>query len=233
MRNDAFGGPDAWLFELAVDVNNMNIRVPAGTRFVLLPSVTLGKLIADVNDRAEPRYRLSARVTLYRGKNYLLPTYYLPLSKLKGTEDGEQKTEDGVIPLPSNDPNLTIPEEITKQLQNRRPIRGAPRRDGKARGTAEPNAPAAERMIVDRVGLIRSEDGRLVFIPYALGWSISEERYVLLPSSALEQALRSQAGSLEVIRWNVVGLATEFQGRKYLLLQRAVPVYNYGDFGRS
>ena len=42
-----------------------------------------------------PRYRLSARVTLFRGKNYLFPTYYLPLSKFKddkSPEDGGPKT---------------------------------------------------------------------------------------------------------------------------------------------
>jgi len=240
MRNDAFGGPDAWLFELAVDVNNMNIRVPAGTRFVLLPSVTLGKLIADVNDRAEPRYRLSARVTQYRGKNYLLPTYYLPLSKLQGVEDGGQKAEDGVAQPQSDDPNLAIPEEILKKLRERRPVRGPQKRDDGAWDSADStpqsairNPQSAERMIVDRVGLIKSEGGRLAFVPYALGWNVSDERYELLPSSTLEQALRQQAGALEVIRWNVAGLVTEFQGRKYLLLQRAVPVYNYGDFGRS
>jgi hypothetical protein len=34
------------------------------------------------------------------------------------------------------------------------------------------------------------------------------------------------------MRFNVAGLVTEFQGRKYLLLQRAFVVYNYGNFGR-
>jgi hypothetical protein len=71
-----------------------------------------------------------------------------------------------------------------------------------------------------------------VFVPYALGWNLSKVRYEILPSSVLEQALQRQAGSLERMRFNVTGLVTEFQGRKYLLLLRAVPVYSYGDFGR-
>jgi hypothetical protein len=227
---------DTWFFELAADANTVTARVPAGTRFVLLPSAVLARLIADVNDRAEPRYRLSARATLYQGKNYLLPTYYLPLSKFKSAGGGEPKAEDAVKPQPS-DPNLTVPEEIIKQLQNARPPRGPQRKDGEA---GDPNAQSAsrqpqsaERMLVDRVGLIEAEDDHFVFIPYALGWNVSDERYELLPSSILEQVQRQQAGSLEVIRWNVAGLVTEFRGKKYLLLQRAVPVYNYGDFGRS
>ena len=71
---------DMWLFELTAEVKTPDYRLPAGTRFVLLPSATLGRLVADVNDRVAPRYRLSARVTQCRGKNYLFPAYFLPLS---------------------------------------------------------------------------------------------------------------------------------------------------------
>jgi hypothetical protein len=235
---------DTWLFELERDVNEVGVQVPAGTRFVLLPSTTLGKLIVDMNDRAGPQYRLTVRVTRYQGRNYLIPIYFLPLSKLKsdqGPEDGGRKTEDtganppSAIPNPrSGAPEPTIPPEIMKQLQERRPIRTAP---PSARPDQEPppgakNEPApAERMLANRVGLIQKEDGHFVFIPYALGWNLSDVRYEILPSSVLEQTLQQQAGSLERMRFNVAGLVTEFQGRKYLLLLRAVPVYNYGDFG--
>jgi hypothetical protein len=58
---------DTWLFELTMEVKTPEYRLAAGTRFVLLPSATLGRLVADVNDRVAPRYRLTARVTLYRG----------------------------------------------------------------------------------------------------------------------------------------------------------------------
>ena len=54
-QNSAFGSPDTWLFELTTDVKTPDYQLPAGTRFVLLPSVTLGRLIADVNDRVAPR----------------------------------------------------------------------------------------------------------------------------------------------------------------------------------
>ena len=70
------------------------------------------------------------------------------------------------------------------------------------------------------------------FIPYALGWSVSNIRYELLPCGALEQAMQIQRSSMESVRFNVAGLVTQFRGRQYLLLQRAVPVYNYGNFGR-
>ena len=71
-----------------------------------------------------------------------------------------------------------------------------------------------------------------VFVPYALGWNVSDVRYELLPSAALEEALQKQARVVDPIRFNVAGLVAEFQGKKYLLLQRAAIVYNYGNFGR-
>ncbi|NIO32744.1 MAG: hypothetical protein GTN75_13250, partial [Gemmatimonadetes bacterium] len=74
---------DGWFFELTADVNTVNARAAAGTRLPLLPSAILERLIVDVNDRYTPRYRLTAYVTQYQGRDYLFPTYYLPLSKLK------------------------------------------------------------------------------------------------------------------------------------------------------
>jgi hypothetical protein len=97
-------------------------------------------------------------------------------------------------------------------------------------------------MLVNRVGHIEAPDrGREAggplpacgyFTPYALGWSVSDTRYVLLPCAALEQAQQLQRSSMEPIRFNIAGLVTKFRGREYLLLQRAAPVYNYGNFGR-
>ncbi len=244
---------DTWLFELTMEAKTPEYRLAAGTRFVLLPSVTLGRLVADVNDRVAPRYRLSARVTLYRGKNYLLPTYYLPLSKFKESpEEGEQKPEAGKPGPPPeirgpNEPELAIPPEVLERLKKQRPLRG-PRKGPEAE--RKPVAESAEQVLVDCVGRVescqlsvpssqpRTDNQQLrtgnswVFVPYALGWNVGDVRYELLPCTALEQALRQQRGALDPIRFNVAGLVTEFQGRKYLLLQRAIVVYNYGNFGR-
>jgi hypothetical protein len=232
---------DTWLFELVADVNRVDVRMSAGARLELLRSTTLGKIIADMNERVAPRYRLSAYVTRYEGKNYLLALYFLPLSKLKDAGDAEAagSPPSAVHPPAGKDPNLAIPEEILRQLRNRRPLpetRRTPPGPGRTPDANAPRVPrppeSVERMLVDRVGLIQRENGHFVFIPYALGWNVSGARYEILPSAVLEQAVRRQAASLERMRFNVAGLVTEFHGRRYLLLQRAVPAYNFGDFGR-
>jgi hypothetical protein len=245
-----FGSPDTWLFELTVEVKTPDYRLPAGTRFELLPSPTLGRLIADVNERHTPHYRLSARVTQFRGRNFLLPVYYLPLSKFKddqGPQVGDPNQEPKIEPPAWADPNLTIPPEVLERLRQQRPLPG-PRRRTEPQTTPTPDPPL--RMLVNRVGRIEScqpadPSGQLptgnrqpatencwVFVPDALGWNVSDVRYELLPSSALEQALHLQRQALEPVRFNIAGLVTEFQCREYLLLQRVTIVYNYGNFGR-
>ncbi|MBP7052574.1 MAG: hypothetical protein KBE65_16305 [Phycisphaerae bacterium] len=239
---------DTWWFEFTDEVKNDRYRIRAGTSLRLLPSSTLERLIADANDRYAPRYRLSAQVTRYEDANYLLTTYFLPLSTFKS--DGEAGPTTDVRPAVGDvpaDPNLAIPQEIIEKLKNARPIQGPLRKPG------EPDRPSSSaagdylgRMLVDRVGVIAAADvgspwdtgagasalPRLYFTPYALGWNVGDVRYELLPSSALEQARLLQRSSLEPIRFNVAGLVTKFRGTQYLLLQRAAPVYNYGNFGR-
>jgi len=233
---------DVWLFELSEDVNNVSGRIAAGTRLELLPSAMLEMLIADVNDRQAPAYRLSAMVTRYSGRNYLFPTYYLPLSKLKSAEltapQAQQAQTPEQVTAADRSADLTIPPEVMEKLKNRRPARG-PQREG----SEPPDSTAAQkslgRMLVDRVGLIsvppdgpRTTGQRPVFTSYALGWNIGKTNYILLPCRALEQAQQMQAALPDPVRFNIAGLVTEFKGRQYLLLQRAIRAYSYGNFDR-
>lgn len=245
---------DTWWFELTAEVRTDTYKLPAKTRFMLLPSGALEQLIADANDRFTPAYRLTAQVTRYRGTNFLLATYFLPLSKFKSEEPqtADRRPQVETTNLPP-DPELGIPPEIVEKLKNRRPIRGPLRKPSDSQTAVRPEA-YLNRMLVNRVGLIEVEkveawkrgsveaagnshayactDPCFCFTPYALGWNVSGDRYELLPCAALEQAQQLQRSSIEPIRFNVAGLVTRFRGRQYLLLQRAAPVYNYGNFGR-
>jgi len=241
---------DAWLFELTTEAKTPDYQLPAGTRLVLLPSTTLGQLVADVNDRVAPRYRLWARVTLFRGRNYLFPIRYLPLSKFKTDtkpEDSSSNQKSKIKNQRSEEPALTIPPEVLEQLKKQPPLRG-PRQRTETKG--KPAQELLDRVLVDEVGRIESSQlsvpsspspatlrplptvSSWVFVPYALGWNLGDVRYTLLPCSALDEALQRRRQTLDPIRFNVAGLVTEFQGQKYLLLQRAIVVYNYGNFAR-
>jgi hypothetical protein len=216
---------DVWLLDLTTDINTPAACVPAETDFRLLPSATLDSMADDSGDRVTPLYRLSVLVTQYRGKNYLLPTYYLPLSRLKEPNEPQQATG-GRGPVIGIEPNSTlpIPGEIAEQLKNRGPLQG------QQRLTPDSSPTAPTRALVDIVGFIEQREGHAVFTPNALGLDVSATEYLLLPNATLEQAQRIQAASPDRVRFSVSGLLSEFKGKQYLLVQRATRVYSFGDF---
>lgn len=227
------GAADLWFFELVADVNTVNGPIVAGTRFELLPCTTLEAMVADVNDRFTPLYRLTARVTRYSGKSFLFPSYFLPLSKPKSGESTPEPGHPPVLRPPVNtsepDPELTIPQEVLDKLKERQFVRGAHRKSGDTPGPPSQKSPA--RTLADAVGKITpASPGHYVFVPDAFGWSVGGTRYELLPCLMLEQTLQMQAASPEPLRFSVVGLVTEFKGRKYLLLQRVIRAYGHGNF---
>jgi len=125
-----------WFFELGSDVSDYRVRARAGTRLELLPSATLEKMAADVNERS---VRLWGRVTKYKGENFIFPMYFVPLSKTtkprsqtpKALQKPQQQ-EGRPVDSPSaeedrrqpaiSEPNdiLDIPQEIIEKLRTRR-----------------------------------------------------------------------------------------------------------------
>ena len=152
-------GPDAngkLVFKFSVDVNDEKGVVKTGTNLELLPSATLEKIMADINERSAADYRLWGRVTRYKGKNFIFPSYFLPLGKLQQpaqvSQTQESPPQEGASPnesvggrpaeVPSmkereperdiNEPNdvLNIPQEIVEKLRTRRIAQPAISRTG-------------------------------------------------------------------------------------------------------
>ena len=128
---------DAWFFELRSDVNDYRVVVKAGTRLEMLPSSALEKMTADMKMRSAATYRLwNGRVTKYKGRNFIFPNFFLPLSKTKKpqsltSQEPQQKqgeptdtsSEQERKPQPAVDePNdvLAMPKEIIEKLRARR-----------------------------------------------------------------------------------------------------------------
>ena len=221
---------DAWHFELSADANSVEGKVAAGTRFELLPSVRLETLIADVNDRLDSTYRLTATVTRFKGQNFLFPSYYLPLSKLTSdqAEPNRPESPEQIQGAERSGAELAIPPEVLEKLQGR--TAPAVRRWTPTDPNAAPQRKKLGHVMVNWVGVITASNHRPVFLPYGFGWNVGEVYYKLLPCKTLEQVLQKQEAAVEPIRFNIVGLVTEFKGKKYLLLQRAIRVYSYGNF---
>jgi len=261
-RMSSSDGNDVWFFVLASDVNDGKARVSANTSLQLLPSSTLEKMTADMKERGGEDYRIWARVTKYKGRNFLFPVYFLPLSKIKdsalatptdaNSTDASQAVQAKPKPA-ANDPNgtLAIPKAIIDRLSDRPTVY--------RRQPEEPNSQGQNRqsikqdyILADRTGLISSRvvreaycekektqdalrNTQYEFVLDGLGLSVQQTSFRLLPCQVLEQAEReSAAGGLRSnqIRFKIAGIITEYKGDKYLLLQRATRVYSYGNFGR-
>ncbi len=215
---------NVWLFEFDSDASDGKAVVKAGASLELLPSAALEKMLADVNERSAATYRLWGRVTKYKGKNFIFPTYFLPLSKAEPaqpTKSQESRQKNDLIISEPNDA-LTIPKEIIEKLKPRRIVRMAQLRKGLEL--------KQDFILADRVGFIERSEGEVRFVPDGLGRRIEGISFGLLKCQELERVEAKQSAELERTRFKVAGIVTKYKGKNYLLLQKATPVYNHGNF---
>ncbi len=241
VRPELDSSESGWFFELGTDVNDLRVKAPAGTTLELLPSSTLEKLIADVNERSENTYRLYGWVTNYKDANFIFPSYFLPVSTInkkqpsteeKPKEDGQNTLENDAGKPAVGEPNdlLAMPKEIMERLSAGRVVRPqTPRRTPKTSKTMLER----DSILADRSAfLVKQNDGRLVFVLDALGRNVRPVSLRLLPCEALEMTELIQSAIPEPVRFKIAGFVTKYKGEKYLLLQKATRVYNHGNFAR-
>ena len=202
---------DAWLFELDSDLSDKIQVVKAGTKLELLPSETLGKITEDAKERSGTDYVIWGRVTKYRGRNFIFPSYFLPLRKPIVAEPvaPEEPEEPNEVPAepeapdaadesqgPSiNDPNdpLALPEEIIKRIKEKRArkvIRQPVKVIAPPKQAVEKEAAPArvqDSVLIGRTGLVDSSK-------------------------------RSSEGAWQGMRFTLYGLSREMQQRSFELL---------------
>ena len=256
-------GPDSndvWSFELASDVNDYRTVIKAGTRLELLPSSALEKMTADKKMRTTATYRLwNSRVTKYKGRNFIFPGFFMPLSKAGKSEPEtsqepaeKQSGREREQQLALDEPNdvLALPQEVIEKLRARREptvISKKPIADSNEISvdesqptTEKEKLPDARRytqspdsIFVDRTAfLVEQNDGRFLFMPDALGRNVQKLSLHLLPCAALELTELKKAAEPETVRFKIAGIMTKYKGDNYLLLEKATRTYSYGNFGR-
>jgi len=157
---------DAWFFELAADVNDFTDVLQAGAKLQMLPCSTLEKMIADGRMRSEMTFRLwNGRVTRYKGRNFIFPSFFLPLREVREPEPDpvtqpqpEESAEPAETPPArerqvepvTRDPNdvLTIPIDLLEKLQATRQAMAARERrqlDPNKKPATEPNQADKDR----------------------------------------------------------------------------------------
>lgn len=243
-------GPDSndvWFFELASDVNDYRTVIKAGTKLELLPSSTLEKMTADKEMRTTAAYRLwNSRVTKYKGRNFVFPGYFMPLSKAGKSEpetsqESQLKQQERALDEPND--VLAMPQEIIEKLRARRENSTTPIRvkketpplmpSGDEAPDAQGNTRSSDSIFVDRTAfLVGQDEGGFIFVPDALGRNVQKLSLHLLPCEALELTELKKAAEPETLRFKIAGIITKYKGENYLLLERAKRTYSHGNFGR-
>lgn len=242
-RNSA---SERWFFEFETDFSDDKGLVKAGTRLELLPSLVLERMITDANNAPDASYRLGGSLTQYRGKNFIFPTYFLPLAKAKKPPSStSQKSPQQENRPKINEPNdvVKIPKELLDKLPDRkktidhtiRPENSQEIKSGP--GPKTTSGKKQDSILADRSGFILgssygTQDSwrKVSFVLDALGRKEPKTSLHLLPCQALEQAQRSQAAAPDNLRFKIAGIVTKFKGKKYLLLQRTTRLYSHGNF---
>jgi len=264
---NSFDANEGWFFEFDSAVKYDKDVLKAGTNLKLLPSSTLERMIADANDRslasapvaeAAPAtgaganyYRLWARVTKYKERNFIFPEYFLPLGKAEpsppSTVQQSQEKAQPIISEPNDE--LAIPKQILEKLEGRRTV---PQQQ-----ISQQTAIKQNYVLANRTGFISScvpstalgagvrdaycekkntqyaiRNTQYVFVFDALGRNIQQTSLRLLPCQTLELAQQIQVAEPDPVRFKIAGIVTEYKGQCFLLLQQATRVYSHDNFGR-
>lgn len=211
--------PNGWLFVPLVALADDQGVVKANTKMKILPSSGLERLIQQKTSAGGQSFRLWGTVTRYENENFVFATYFLPITE---ANDTVPQLEDVKITGP-NEPNI-IPEEVMEMLRPRRVVNLAKLKKGP--GTEQ------DGIIADRTGFVQKSGDSFVFVFDALGRNIDTTSFPLLKCGVLENIWKKQKSSAWDVRYKIVGIITKYQGRHYLLLERATRMYSHGNFRR-
>lgn len=236
--------PGRWFFELGSDISDGESLVRTGTSLELLPSTTLERMIADAKKRPGLAYRLKAKVTKYRGDNFVFPISFLPLDKTGQTQSPESQpgqdkpvetapTEAGKPEPAMGDPNdvVPLPKEMIEKLDSRKIGRRTPETEQWKKGLQLKR----DSILINRIGFFQGARRcapcvKHGFVFDAFGRNIRTTSLGLLPCEALERAEQKQSVEVDRLRFKITGIATGYKGRHYLLLHKATRVYSHGNF---
>jgi hypothetical protein len=208
-----------WFFlPLAALIDDKGV-IETGSRIKILPSSGLERLLQQKTSAGGESFRLWGTVTRYGGENFVFTAYSLPITEANETTP---KLEEVKISGP-NEPDI-IPEDVMQMLRPKRVVNLAKLKKGV--GTEQ------DGIIADRTGFVEKSGDGFIFAFDALGQNVDTTSFPLLRCGVVEQMCNKQQESAWPIRYRIVGIITKYQGRHYLLPQRAMRVYSHGNFRR-
>ncbi len=181
----------------------------------ILPSSTLEKLASVVSEQNNS-FRIWGKLTTYKDKNYVYPSYFLKVTKVV----------DENSPAEESDPNETkiIPDDALALLKPTRVIN--------LTELKKPMGVEADGVLTDRTGFLKVSPEGCYFGFDAMGRNVDLLQLPLLPCKELEEMEKQQTKSAFPLRFKIFAIVTKYKGKNYLLLQRAARLYSRGNFAR-
>jgi len=250
---------DTWYFTADLPITDGRATIPAGTPVEMLPSSILEKIIHAAGDKQHIKGKLWARVTRYSNrsllihrmpshqfayrkapdkhrldakflsenlvnKNYLLAVYFMPQTEDAPPPAAAEPTKHDA-PITAPFAESILPDDVFEQLNKRRVV--------DLKKMREMLETEGDVVLADRVGFVLINADEKIFAGDSLGRNVNDMQLILLPCESLELTEESIVGTPAVRqRFRVSGIVTTFQGRQYMLLQRAIRTWSHGNFSR-
>ncbi|HSV26606.1 MAG TPA: hypothetical protein VLH60_01830 [Sedimentisphaerales bacterium] len=242
------GDDGAYIFLPDSPISTARGRLAAVGEIELLPSTTLEHMVLGMADKESAALRLWGTVTLYRGRNFIFPSYYLRLAappEIVVVEPDEpvevpaEPQDNEIIPV-INDPNDTIriPEELMAELRAIRRVIDIASVSVRDEGEAATETSEAvvrvtgDVMVTDRYGiLVQTGDSSWAIRFDGLGRNVNPTNFHLLPCEELQTIVQQMRPPAPVQRrYRIAGIVTRFRGEYYMLPTRVTRVFGHGNF---
>jgi hypothetical protein len=206
---------DIWYFEVFEPLTDGRGVLATDSAVQILPSSMLEKLAKAAGDENKS-FRIWGKFTKYQNKNFIYLSYFLPVAEVN-----QPATE--LNPPDANEEKI-IPDDVLALLRPKRTINLAELK--------KPLSTEFDGIIADRTGFLRQDEKGFNFNFDALGRNIDSLSLPLLNCQILENMANQQSLSIIPVRFKISAIVTGFEGKNYLLLQRATRAYNHGNFAR-
>ncbi len=198
-------------------ITDKTATIEKGSPIKMLESSSLGAIKSVYKEDKPLRLKAWGMLTVYDKTNYAYINYALPITDEIAEPLADQPQESN-----ETEGDQVIPQDVLGKLRGGRRIDTA--------ASSGFDSQKTDSIYADRTGFIELDKaGKYVFIPDGLGQNVQNEKFYLLKCQTLENASGSFSNSVSRVRYKVAGITNEFDGKKYLLLQRAARVYGYGN----
>ncbi len=214
---------NSYFFIPDTDIVDSGAKIKAGSRVALLLSSGLDKAVSAMGNEDHQSVRLWGSIVSFKKENFIYISYSLPIMQRSNELKTTDTSKEGSAKQETAKKSEVLPDDVLKKLHPEKFVNIKQLRSNVLR--------EQDVLIVDRIGFIqRNKNDEYVLTFNAFGQNISNISFGLLPCRELERVIDIKSRMVVPMRFKVVGVATQFKGNHYMLLQRVTPAFSNGNF---